>query len=96
MCKCNFISFNYFNYSDFSFINLLSITTGACDTLRLTGGKNYPKGITLVKFMRQGPEAGLSTRYKSINDNETEIFFVSELNSWAIGNAVSSRLNYFE
>ncbi|VDI70314.1 Hypothetical predicted protein [Mytilus galloprovincialis] len=61
------------------------VSCGACDTLRLTGGKNYPKGITLAKFLRQGPEAGLSTRYKSINDNETEIFFVSELNAWAIG-----------
>lgn len=67
------------------FINLLSITTGACNTLRLTGGKQYPKGITLAKFRRQGPDAGLTTRYKSINDNDLEIFFVAELNAWAIG-----------
>ncbi|CAG2231357.1 unnamed protein product [Mytilus edulis] len=61
------------------------VSCGACNTLRLTGGKKYPKGITLAKFLRQGPDAGLSTRYKSINDNETEIFFVPALNAWAIG-----------
>ncbi|CAG2204726.1 unnamed protein product [Mytilus edulis] len=57
----------------------------ACNTLRLTGGKQYPKGITLAKFRRQGPDAGLTTRYKSINDNDLEIFFVAKLNAWAIG-----------
>ncbi|XP_063447745.1 uncharacterized protein LOC134727298 [Mytilus trossulus] len=61
------------------------VSCGACDTLRLTGGKHYPKGVTLAKFTRQGPEAGLATRYKSINDNETEVFFVPKLNAWTIG-----------
>ena len=59
--------------------------SGACQVLRLTGGKDYPRDSTLAKFKRIGPDAGFSTIYRSTTDKHFEIFFVNETNLWAIG-----------
>lgn len=59
--------------------------SGACQVLRLTGGKDYPRDSTLAKFKRIGPDAGFSTIYRSTTDKHLEVFFVNETNSWAIG-----------